>query len=61
MSYGNLIDILQERGISVNRSTIYRWFIEFSPPLRKKVRWYQMIDSDSSSQLDETYTKVKGK
>ena len=56
MSYANLSDMLQERGISVNRSTIYRWFIEFAPSLRKKVRRYQMIGADSSWQLDETYS-----
>ncbi|EGU47094.1 putative transposase, partial [Vibrio ichthyoenteri ATCC 700023] len=28
MSYANLSDMLAERGISVKRSTIYRWFIE---------------------------------
>ncbi|CAH1528858.1 hypothetical protein THF1D04_220059 [Vibrio owensii] len=63
MSYANLSDMLQERGISVNRSTIYRWFIEFAPSLRKKIRRYryQMIGKDSSWQLDETYVKVKGK
>lgn len=61
MSYANLSDMLQERGISVHRSTIYRWFIEFAPPLRKKMRRYQMINNDSSWQLDETYVKVKGK
>ncbi|WP_375321072.1 IS6 family transposase [Aliivibrio logei] len=62
MSYANLSDILAERGISVNRSTIYRWFIEYSPKLRKKLRRnYQFIQTDSSWQLDETYVKVKGK
>ncbi|MEZ8657224.1 IS6 family transposase, partial [Vibrio splendidus] len=38
MSYANLSDMLAERGISVNRSTIYRWFIEYAPTLRKKLR-----------------------
>ncbi len=61
MSYANLSDMLQERGISVNRSTIYRWFIEYAPALRKKVRRRQFIRADSSWQLDETYVKVKGK
>ncbi|MGF1905482.1 IS6 family transposase [Aliivibrio salmonicida] len=62
MSYTNLSDMLAERGISVNRSTIYRWFIEYSPKLRKKLRRnYQFIQTDSSWQLDETYVKVKGK
>ncbi len=61
MSYANLRDMLQERGVSVNRSTIYRWFIEYAPALRKKLRRRQFIRADSSWQLDETYVKVKGK
>ncbi len=61
MSYANLSDMLQERGISVNRSTIYRWFIEYAPALRKKLRRHQFIRADSSWQLDEAYVKVKGK
>ena len=61
MSYVNLSDMLAERGISVNRSTIYRWFIEYAPSLRKKLRHHQFIKMNSSWQLDETYVKVKGK
>ena len=61
MSYENLSDILTERGISVNRSTNYRWFIEYASTLRKKLRRHQFIRTDSSWQLDETYVKVKGK
>ena len=45
----------------MNRSTIYRWFIQYGPALRKKLRRYQFIRIDSSWQLDETYVKVKGK
>jgi transposase-like protein len=61
MSYANLCDILAERGISVNRSTIYRWFIEYARTLRKKLRRHQFIRTDSLWQLDEAYVKVKGK
>ncbi len=50
-----------EIGTSVHRSTLYRWFIEYGPTLRKKLRHYQFIRTDSSWQLDETYVKVKGK
>ncbi len=60
MSYANLSDMLSERGISVHRTTLYRWFIEYSPALRKKLRRYQFIRKDASWQLDETYVKVKG-
>lgn len=43
LSYAHVSDMLAERGIFVNRSTIYRWFIEYSPKLRKKLRRYQFI------------------
>ncbi|PCS21220.1 Mobile element protein [Candidatus Enterovibrio escicola] len=61
MSYANLSDMLAERWVSVNRSTIYRWFMEYAPALRKKLRRHQFIRADPSWQLDETYIKVKGK
>lgn len=35
LSYAHVSDMLAERGISVHRSTIYRWFIEYAPVLRK--------------------------
>ena len=46
MSYANLSDMLAVRGISVNRSTIYRWFIEYAPALRKKLCRHQFRDSN---------------
>ncbi|SON51530.1 conserved protein of unknown function [Vibrio tapetis subsp. tapetis] len=61
MSYANLSDMLAEREVSINRSIIYRWFMEFATALRKKLRRHQFIRTDSSWQLDETYAKVKGK
>ena len=61
LSYANVSDMLAERGISVHRSTIYRWFIEYAPILRKKLKKYQFIRAVSSWQLDETYVKVNGK
>jgi transposase-like protein len=48
LSYANLNNMLAERGISVNRSTIYRWFIEYASALRKKLRRHQFIQTDSS-------------
>lgn len=38
LSYANVSDILAECGISVHRSTIYRWLIEYVPMLRKKLK-----------------------
>ncbi|MGP2541174.1 hypothetical protein [Yersinia sp. 2541 StPb PI] len=37
MSYANVSDMLAERGVSVHRSTIYRWFIEYAP-IKKLVK-----------------------
>lgn len=38
LSYAHVSDMLAERGISVHRSTIYRWFIQYAPVLRKKLK-----------------------
>ncbi|ATF10167.1 Mobile element protein (plasmid) [Candidatus Enterovibrio altilux] len=50
MSYANLSDMLAERGVSVNCSTLYHWFMEYAPALRKKLRRHQFIRADSSWQ-----------
>ncbi len=42
MSYANLSDMLSERSIFVNRTTIYRWFIHYSLILHNnKLRRYK--------------------
>lgn len=61
LSYANISGMLAESRISVHRSTIYRWFIEYAPVLRKKRKRYQFIRTVSSWQFDETYVKVNGK
>ncbi len=30
LSYAHVSDMLAERGVSVHRSTIYRWFIQYA-------------------------------
>ncbi|MDO4536511.1 MAG: IS6 family transposase [Clostridium perfringens] len=60
LSYRNVAEMLLERGISVNPSTIMRWTHEYGPILEKKIRKY-LRKSNSSWRVDETYIKVKGK
>ena len=36
LSYQDVVDLLAERGVSVNRSTIYRWVQKFAPELTKR-------------------------
>jgi transposase-like protein len=59
LSYRDIQELMQERGFSVDHSTINRWVIHYSPQLeaafrRKKKR------SGNRWRIDESYIKVKG-
>jgi putative transposase len=58
LSY-HLEEIMQERGVSVDHSSINRWAIRFLPLIEKMVRKYKR-PVGSSWRMDETYIKVKG-
>jgi transposase-like protein len=60
LSYRNLEDMMLERGIKVDHTTIYRWVIEISPEIDKRSRLYLKSTNDSWK-VDETYIKIKGK
>jgi putative transposase len=59
LSYRQLEELMQERGVSVDHSTINRWVLKYSPQLeeafhrRKRPVWI-------SWHMDETYIRVKG-
>ncbi|MEP5729891.1 MAG: hypothetical protein ABJL67_11050 [Sulfitobacter sp.] len=36
LSFQDVVDLLAERGINVDRSTVYRWVIRFGPELAKR-------------------------
>ncbi|SDX95744.1 hypothetical protein SAMN05444358_12011 [Ruegeria halocynthiae] len=36
LSYRDVVDLLSERGISVDRSTVYRWVTKFGPEITKR-------------------------
>jgi transposase, IS6 family len=59
LSYRNLEEMMDERGVEVDHTTIMRWVHEFSPKIEKKVRRYLKSTNDSWK-MDETYIKVKG-
>jgi len=60
LSYRNLEEIMQERGISVDHSTVNRWAIRFLPLLEKVFRKNHKRPVGSSWRMDETYIKVNG-
>jgi len=61
ISYRDLEEMMLERGIEVDHTTIYRWVQRYAPEIEKKMRWYLQGGTTGSWRVDETYIKVKGK
>src|SRR3954453_14518790 len=59
LSYRDLEEIMAERGLSVDHTTIYRWVQRYAPILEKKCR-AKLRPTNDSWRADETYIKVKG-
>jgi transposase-like protein len=59
LSYRHIEEMMWERGISVDHSTINRWFLNYSPQLEQAWRGHRR-PVGKSWHLDETYVKVKG-
>ena len=60
LSYRNLEEMMQERGVAVDHSTVNRWAIRFLPLLEKISRTHKR-PVGVSWRMDETYIKVGGK
>ena len=60
ISYRDLAEMMQERGVDVDHTTIFRWVQRYAPEIEKRVCWYQGYRSPSW-RVDETYVKVGGK
>jgi transposase-like protein len=60
LSYRDLEEIMNERGLSVDHTTIYRWVQAYAPELEKRIRPHLRLLGDSY-RVDETYVKIKGK
>ena len=60
LSYRNLEEMMAERGVKVDHTTIMRWVHQYSPEIEKKVRRYLRPTNDSW-RMDETYIRVKGR
>ena len=59
MSYRQLEEMMEERGVEVDHSTLNRWVLKFVPLLDKQFR-DRKRQVGSSWRMDETYVKVKG-
>jgi putative transposase len=54
LSYRNLEEMIQERGVYVDHSSVSRWAVRFLPMLEK------IFNVGDSWRMDETYIKVNG-
>jgi transposase, IS6 family len=59
ISYRDLAEMMQERGVAVDPSTIFRWVQRYAPEIDKRIRSYQGPRS-GSWRVDETYIRVGG-
>lgn len=60
LSYRNLEEMMLERGLEVDHSTIHRWVLNYAPELDKRLRPHLRFTNDSW-RIDETYIRVQGK
>jgi transposase, IS6 family len=58
LSYRDLEEMMLERGLHIDHTTIYRWVQRYAPELDKRCRPHLKACNDSW-RVDETYMKVK--
>jgi transposase-like protein len=59
ISYRQLEEMMGERGVAVDHSTLNRWVIKYAPEFEKQFRRCQQ-PVGRSWRVDETYVKIKG-
>ena len=57
LSYRDIEEMMRERGLEVDHSTVFRWVQRYAPEINKRVRPYLKM-SGTSYRVDETYIKV---
>jgi putative transposase len=60
LSYRDIEELMWERGIKVDHSTLNRWVVHYAPLLEKEFSKNHKRKIGSSWRMDETYIKVKG-
>ena len=59
LSYRDIEELMDERGVQVDHATVQRWAAEYSPQLMEQGRRVMKSSADSW-RMNETYIKVKG-
>jgi transposase-like protein len=57
LSYRDIEEMMQERGLDVDHTTLFRWVQKYAPEINKRIRQHLKM-SGTSYRVDETYIKV---
>jgi len=60
LSYRDVEELLTERGIPADHTTIWRWVQCYAPELNRRCRRQRKL-TNGSWRVDETYVRAKGK
>jgi len=60
LSYQDVVDLLAERDVAVDRSTVFRWVQKFGPEVTKRTEKH-LRRASVDWHVDETYIRVGGK
>jgi IS6 family transposase len=60
LSYRDVEELLTERGIPADHTSIWRWVQCYAPELNRRCR-PELKPTNGSWRVDETYVRVKGK
>ena len=60
VSYRDLEDIMEERGVVVDHATLNRWVEKYAPLVAQEAQ-KRKATTAGSCRMDETYIKVKGR
>jgi len=59
LSFRDLVEMMEERGLSMAHTTIMRWVHQYGREMDKRIRSHLKKTNDSW-QVDETHLKIKG-
>jgi IS6 family transposase len=57
LSYRDIEEMMSERGLSVDHTTVFRWVQKYAPEINKRIRPHLKL-AGVSYRVDETYIKV---
>jgi len=59
LSLRDVEELLQERGLAADHTTVWRWVQRYGPELQQRLRRH-LKSTNKSWRVDETYIRVKG-